>query len=248
VTSIGYPRIHGRDDRHRLRRAWRALRATFGEYLRGRGTVHRPAVPAAPRHDAPTMFRYADATGAHSEAPLSEYGGTDGPATTGRESTGARHLAPRPSWSETTGGSLYDTLTGVGYESVERHETTGGIRYRTSLPPGRRPVGETSTGRHATPAAPAIGVRHSQVYDTGAHHRVEAVPDEGVNPMLRPAPPREVGGGRRRLDSRHRRSDGRPDLTVIPGEGFDDGWHRSDTSGPGRPNHLRAVPGDGFGR
>jgi hypothetical protein len=50
-----------------------------------------------------------------------------------------------------------------------------------------------------------------------------------------------VGGGRRRLESWERRADGRPDLTVIAGEG-------REQAGRNRPSHLSAVPGEHFGR
>jgi hypothetical protein len=95
--------------------------------------------------------------------------------------------------------------------------------------------------------------------DTGSHHRIEPDSDDGPRgpgggrggpsgldresrgnrvegPTLR-----DVGGGRRRLDSWEGRADGRPDLTVIAGEGLE----RADRN---RPTHLRAVPGERFGR
>jgi hypothetical protein len=43
------------------------------------------------------------------------------------------------------------------------------------------------------------------------------------------------------MDSWERRADGRPDLTVIAGEGLE----RADRN---RPAHLRAVPGERFTR
>ena len=268
VPSVGYPKISGRVARRRLRRAVRALRTVLREWRRSRRGLPVPPRLEPVRRET-TAFRYDD----------------------------------RPRFPSNS-GSLYDTLTGIGYDrTAARQETTGGVRYPTSAPP---PVVRRTPTRHAVPGDPAVhrldpgdsGVHHlrpagprptdlrsadqlarrpgpaaSAVHhldpadsgrhhlppaDSGVHHLPPADPgvhhlsDSGVyyldpaerrrragavygtgtpeggrrrraepdDRMFSPAPPREVGGGRRRLDSRDRPAR-RPDLTVIRGDGTD---------------------------
>jgi hypothetical protein len=256
VPSVGYPPVSGRAAR---RRPVRALRTVLREWRRS-----RRGLPVPPR-SAPARRPYGNTSAARYDAP-------------------AHGAGPR---FPANSGSLYDTLTGIGYDrSAAPHETTGGVRYPTSAPPPagpaaappfarpaggwpdrERPAGwpdrdhlardRPVAGRHAVPGDPAVhrldpgdsGVHHLRPADSGVHHldprdrrhRAGVVYgsgpgdtsvhdwDEPDQRLLRSAPPREVGGGRRRLESRDRPAR-RPDLTVIPGEG----------DGP----HLRALPGD----
>jgi hypothetical protein len=231
VPSVGYPKISGRTARRRLRRSVRALRTVLREWRRSRRGLPVPARLEPERRET-TAF----------------------PANS---------------------GSLYDTLTGIGYDrSAARRETTGGVRYPTSAPPpaARRPDPDDS-GTHrlhpADPAArrPGLTASSPDPADSGRHHLPDAgrpdaggpdagrpdagrwapdpgpadsgvhhlddsaahhlTPDErrrrdGVvygtgtpgrgrrrwaepdDRMLDPESPREVGGGRRRLDRRRR--------------------------------------------
>jgi hypothetical protein len=229
VPSVGYPPLSGRAPRVR------PVRTVLREWRRSRRGL---AVP--PR-----------------QAPARD---PDSPAT--------RPDAPRR--FPVNSGSLYDTMTGIGYDrSAAPHETTGGVRYPTSAPPPPPPAtGRSGPGRHAVPGDPAVhrldpgdsgvhhrppagtGVHHLDPRDSGVHHRPPAgtgvhhldprdrrhragvvygsgpggtgVPDraEPDERLLRPAPPREVGGGRRRLESRDRpahRPDG-TDLRALPAD------------------------------
>lgn len=289
IAGVGYPRIHGHDERRRLRRAGRALRVLFAEWRRehaapvpavaGLQTTSRYADPPGPRPRTPPV-RYARRPGTASY----RYDGSTAPVTpdAGRGPDGVAVHTTSSDNRRSAGGSLYDTQTGIGYDrSPARHDTTGGVRYRTSAPPaGSRRGGHrgTEAARHHTPTTVAEprGAQHAA---TGAHHGIapaapepaahrptahEPTAPEPVNPLLRSAPPREVGGGRRRLESRQ----GRPRLTVVPGEGADDGGDPGTpgfsgtpevprvpagpgapaySGGPGRsarPGHLRAVPGE----
>jgi hypothetical protein len=256
VASVGYPPLSGPAPRRRP--ALPALRTVLREWRR-----HRAGPPIPPRLEPvrpeKTGSRYANPPGAASRFPTN----------------------PAPA----TGGSLYDTLTGIGYDrSAARQETTGGVRYPTS--PRRSTRDAAPGGRHAVPGDPAVhrldpgdsGVHHLRPADPGVHQPHPADPgvhqfrpaDSGVHPLdpadrqhragavygtgvpdvggrrrrfepddrlLSPAPPREVGGGRRRLESRERHP-GRPELTVIPGDGGDS------RTAPDRTTHLRALPGD----
>jgi len=154
---------------------------------------------------------------------------------------------PRPPWA----GSV---------ESGGAHRTQD-IDYQHragSCPPRARGGRVYETGVHHIDPDDS-GVHRSGLYDTGVHrvgtydsgvHRtdvyesgVHRLPDDEDSPLYRQGALREVGGGRRRLDAQDRRADGRPDLTVIDGDG------EQDQSGAGsRPEHLRAVPGERFTR
>jgi glycosyltransferase involved in cell wall biosynthesis len=140
---------------------------------------------------------------------------------------------PRPPWAgsvegggahrtqdvdyRTTAGGVYDT----GVHHVDPADS--GVHRSGLYDTGVRRVGTYDSGVHRT-----------DVYESGVHH----LPDED-SPLYRQGAVREVGGGRRRLDAQDRRADGRPDLTVIPGDGDQEG-----PTGARRPGHLRAVPGE----
>jgi hypothetical protein len=88
------------------------------------------------------------------------------------------------------------------------------------------------------------GVHRVEIYDSGVHH----LPEDEDNPLYRQTAPREVGGGRRRLDAGDRRAEGRPDLTVISGAGRADEDAGAEPAFRRRPSHLRALPGERFTR
>jgi hypothetical protein len=154
---------------------------------------------------------------------------------------------PRPAWARREPGA-HRTVDINDYDTGVR----GGRVYDTGahhLPgddPGRPAPrgGRYDTGAHRA-GVYASGVHRTDVHDTGAHH----LPDPD-GPLYRTSAPREVGGGRRRLDARDHRADGRPDLTVIPGAGPEPGGtdHGRSREDGGRPGHLRAVPGEPFPR
>jgi hypothetical protein len=262
IASVGYPRIHGVRERQRLRRALRALRAAWGEYIR-RWRIGRSAAttPTIARHGAAT--RSAPATGTR-------------PAPRQRPATGARPGTSTGGWrdltdSTSTGwGTRPDAATEDWYDPV-----TGDLHHRGNQPsrslpmypswttpddgdrpgPGRaEPDGNRTGGRHAAPGdnqASWTG-RPGDLSDTGTHHRIEieAEPEDRRGPRGGAAPQREVGGRRRHLEPEERRAAGRPDLTVIPGGSTGTDWH---PAGPSprdvpRQGHLRAVPGEQYGR
>jgi hypothetical protein len=118
-------------------------------------------------------------------------------------------------------------------ERISRHDT--GVHRTGVYDTAVRRSAVYDTGVHRLGAYDS-GVHRTDVYESGVHH----LPEDGDGAVYRPTVPREVGGGRRRLDARDRRADGRPDLTVIPGEG---GAAQS-----GRSGRLRALPGERFTR
>ena len=230
VASIGYPPINGLRERPRTRRAVRALRTAFAEYLRRWRIGRRPTQRAEARRD---------------------------PAG----ATSARHETPVGTWSDLTSTARHEPEPGVRYDPAadELHDLDPAARRHLPLYPPPDPSWTRSSGRHAAigDAAAELAAWDDPSTDTGAHHRVELSPEDAAPGYTAPgyaapgytargdvargdAPQREVGGRRRRLESWERRLDGRPDLTVIPGEA----WDRRDD---GRPGHLRAVPGDRYG-
>jgi hypothetical protein len=130
---------------------------------------------------------------------------------------------------------IYDT----GVHHLDRDPE--GVHRAGEYDSGSRRSGLYDTGVHRLGIYDS-GVHRTDVYDTGTHHLVDGE-DDGSR--YRPAVPREVGGGRRRLDARDRRTEGRPDLTVIPGEGLGPA-HRTEDQPPAGapPGHLRALPGE----
>jgi hypothetical protein len=144
--------------------------------------------------------------GAHRTQDITEY-------DTGQPRTGVRR------------SGIYDT--GVHHLKSERVAPPDSGVHRTGVyDTGARRSGLYDTGVHRVGVYDS-GVHRTDVYDTGAHH----LPEDADNPLYRQDAPRDVGGGRRRLDARDRRSDDRPDLTVIPGDGSTD---------PGRAAQDRA--------
>jgi hypothetical protein len=129
---------------------------------------------------------------------------------------------------------IYDT----GVHHLDR--ATDGVHRAGEYDSGSRRSGLYDTGVHRLGVYDS-GVHRTDVYDTGAHHLTED--DDGSR--YRPAVPREVGGGRRRLDARDRHTEGRPDLTVIPGEGLGSAPRPEDQPpAAAPPGHLRALPGE----
>lgn len=216
VASVGYPSMHG-DDRRRLSRAWRFLRTLLAEYLRGRHVARRPAARELPSPRRPIGEQ---TTGRHAR--------TEAPAPPVQRRA---YPGPRPGWAPAVQAGAHRTQDVGGHvygPAGHRADPADSGVHRSALyDTGVRRVGVYDTGVHRT-----------EVYDSGAHH----LPDEDDNPLYRQGAPRDVGGGRRRLDAGDRRADGRPDLHVIPGEGSDD------RGGDGRRAHLRALPGERFTR
>jgi hypothetical protein len=155
---------------------------------------------------------------------------------------------PRPPWAGAveSGGAHrtqdieYEKSAGSVYETgVHRLEKSDTGAHRSGLyDTGVRRVGTYDSGVHRT-----------DVYESGVHR----LPEDEDSPLYRQGALREVGGGRRRLDAEDRRADGRPDLTVISGdgEGEADQEQQDDRLGDGdgrRPGHLRALPGERFTR
>jgi hypothetical protein len=174
-------------------------------------------------------------------APRSGHDGERSPADRRRGYPG-----PRPAWAVRQPGAhrTADVNEYTGGRSGRVYDT--GVHHLPDDDPRQhvRRSGLYDTGVHRVGVYDS-GTHRTDVYDTGAHH----LPDED-GPLYRQSAPREVGGGRRRLDARDRRSDGRPDLTVIPGAGSEpDGTDGDRPRGNGgRPGHLRAVPGERYPR
>jgi hypothetical protein len=103
--------------------------------------------------------------------------------------------APDPSWAETSGRHA-----AIGEPEPHRRSWPG--RFAGEEPAGRGDHPGTADRRRGY--APDI---EDDAEDTGAHH---------IEPRTLPGD-REVGGRRRRLEARERRTGGRPDLTIIPG-------------------------------
>jgi Glycosyl transferase family 2 len=251
VASVGYPPINGVRERHRLRRAVRALRTALAEYLRRRRIGRRLA-----ETDGIQRGREADAiagawrgsVGATSGARHGTVGATSGArhGTVGA-TNGTRHGtvgAPVGPWRDLTSAPRYEAQPGVRYDPTadEQHDLDPAARRHLPLYPPPDPSW-TRSGRHAAvgdPSTPDPRLDHPGAERTGAGviHRVEPSPGDAARPD---GPQREVGGGRRRLESWERSVERRPDLSAIPGEG----WKGQ---GGDRPGHLRALPGDRYGR
>ncbi len=161
---------------------------------------------------------------------------------------------PRPPWagSVESGGAHrtqdidYSKRTGAVYDT--------GVHRLDPADTGVQRSGLYDTGVHRVGTYDS-GVHRTEVYESGVHH----LPEAEDSPLYRQGALREVGGGRRRLDAEDRRADGRPDLTIISGDGDGDsdsnglepGGGESDdrpSGGGRRPGHLRALPGERFTR
>ena len=160
--------------------------------------------------------------------------------------------ALRTAWSE------YARRWRIGHRPAPR---------RDELPRYRRP---SAAVRYEDPAYPGARHGHTRFQDSayedprrhgfpdepaGRHAARHSVPPSTRDGLDHDAPNRDAPnrdapdygrtrGGRpregRRLDRRRAGDPGRPDLTVIRGEGRDDRWDG--------PSHLRAVPGENFRR
>jgi hypothetical protein len=162
---------------------------------------------------------------------------------------------PRPPWAGAVESGGAHRTQDIDHRLNDHHESAGAV-YDTGV--HRLDPAETGTHRSALYDTGVhrvgtydSGVHRTDVYEPGAHH----LPDDEDGPLYRQGALREVGGGRRRLDAQDRGADGRPDLTVIPGQGDrnhgDSGHGDPDPGRPGdgrRPGHLRAVPGERYTR
>jgi hypothetical protein len=182
VASVGYPPINGRAERQRLRRAMRAMRVAFAEYVRRWRIGRRAASPDTARHgtagrdagvraqraaldDTATRLRRAALYDTGTRLRL---GSPDDTATRLRREQLYGHRAARPP-------EVYDTGTRIRHEPVSRQR---------SAPPATAPP--------AT-APPDTGARLRAVasYDTGA--RLRAVPSYDTGGRLRAVPSYDAG-------------------------------------------------------
>ena len=148
---------------------------------------------------------------------------------------------PRPPWAGSVEGGGAHRTQDIDYRKSTGSVYDTGVHRLDPADPGAHRSGLYDTGVHRVGTYDS-GVHRTDVYDSGVHR----VPEDEDGPLYRQGALREVGGGRRRLDAEDRRADGRPDLTIIAGEGDGDG---SSDGGGGRPGgHLRAVPGERFTR
>jgi len=256
VASVRYPPVNGTRNRRPLRRAKRTL---VSEWLRRWRLGRRQ--PA--RHDTTTMAGYGQraapsgpvhpGTARVAVPPLVRPAVPDpAPYLAGGRATGQAGAPPgrRRGHPEAT---PWTTPEPGAHRRPEAGENGSGARHREQQRIAPPESGGYRTGGYDT------GVRHSGLYDTGVH-RI-GVYDSGVHrtdtyefALDQPATGRrEVGGGRRRLDAGDRRAGGRPDLTVIPGEGSRPADEGDDAGGwepepRPRPGHLRFLPGEQFDR
>jgi hypothetical protein len=274
VASVGYPSIDGEDRRRLLRRAWRALHTFFAEYLRKwrrRRSVparHQEVTRRQEPASRPSGKRYP---GMRSSA-TDTHGRLVGERTTGRHARSSNLNAgqarrqpmanPRPeSLADTAAPPPVDRRRGYpgprppwagSVETGGAHRTQD-IEYRPSAgavyDTGVHRLDPADTGTHRS-ALYDTGVHRVGTYDSGVHRTdvyesgLHRLPDDEDGPLYRQGALREVGGGRRRLDAQDRGADGRPDLTVLPGEGDQgDGGPGDGDPGDGR-GHLRALPGE----
>ena len=156
--------------------------------------------------------------GAHRTQDITDY-------DTGRPPAGVRR------------SGIYDTgvhhLQGVHHESEDLGPHDSGV-HRTGLYDTEvRRSGLYDTGVHRVGVYDS-GVHRTDVYESGVHH----LPDDADNPLYRQDAPRDVGGGRRRLDARDRGSTAaRPDARAT-------GSRSNRSAGPGRGTcgrYRRAV-------
>ncbi|GLY95879.1 glycosyltransferase family 2 protein [Actinoplanes sp. NBRC 103695] len=205
IAVVRYPRIHGARRRRafaRIMRGRRVLRAeqrrvsrtgskTEQGYARStrtaaERTTGRHALPEAPPQrslpEAPPQRSLPDAP--HRPSLPDAPHGTSLPEARPRRP----YPGPRPDWADSVGQHRTEDLiansahrrSGV-YESGVHRVQDGALRSSAVYDTGVHRTGVYDTGVHRT-----------EIYDTGA------LPVDGV--------PREVGGGRRRLDADDRRS------------------------------------------
>jgi Glycosyl transferase family 2 len=229
VASVGYPPINGVRERQRPRRA---LRTALTEYLRRWRTDRRPS-----ETDGDQRAHAADATD----------GAWRGPATgeTSRARRGTATGMRAGPWRDLTSAPRYEAQPGQRYDPAadEQHDLDPAARRHLPLYPSPDQSWTPSSGRHAAIADHSTpdrrhGYPGAERTGTGVHRRIEPSPADAARTD---GPQHEVGGRRRRLESWERRVEPRPDLSVIQGEG----WNGRNGD---RPGHLRAVPGDRYGR
>jgi hypothetical protein len=145
VASVGYPRIHGDDDRHRVHECVRALRTTLTEYLR-RWKIGRQT-------DRDAQNERGDHTRGSRPQPASGVG------------RGARRQ-DRTSGGRTIGGVTVgeDRPVGRGRSSA-RATADDAESFGSFLPPDDAP-----SGRHAAHRAGATPSYEQEARDQGARH------------------------------------------------------------------------------
>jgi hypothetical protein len=189
VASVGYPPINGRSERHRLRRAMRAMRVAFAEYVRRWRLGRRATTPDTARHgtagrDAGVRAQRAalddTATRLRREALYDtgtrlRLGSPDDTATRLRREQLYGHRAARPS-------EAYETGTRIRHEPVSRQPST---------PPAPAPP-DTGARLRAVPSHDTgAPLRAVPSYDTGA--RLRAVPSYDTGARLPAVPPYDAG-------------------------------------------------------
>ena len=205
---------------------------------------HRPGAPPADDQPAPGITRRPRRPHARRPPPwLSRPSGRRGPArwraaarTAPRTST-IRSIVPGPTGRPGAAGSTKPVCTASTRPTPARTATA-----RTDT--GVRRVGTYDSGVHRT-----------DVYESGVHH----LPDEEDSPLYRQEVFRAQGfsaAGGGAWTPRTAGPIGRPDLTIISGDGDGDGDGEDDgddgadrpSGASRRPGHLRAVPGERFTR
>jgi hypothetical protein len=212
VASIGYPPINGTRERRRLRRAVRALRVAFVEYVRRRrfgphpdpaggalpATAVRAGTAAAPGSDTGRLRRVGEVGGTRTRMRRRGVGFAYDTGTQLRRDGdgGIYDTGTRLAWRDLTGAPEPEPESEIRYDPVadRRHDLDPAARHSLPLYPAPDPAWIEPAGRHSAP-----------------------------EPDVPPAR-REVGGRRRRLEA----GDRHPDLFAVP----DDGG-RADPSGPG---------------
>jgi hypothetical protein len=274
VASVGYPRIHGTGHRSPADICVRALRTTLTEYLRrwkiGRQTNpqddarhdsgRQDRTPRSARHGSTGVGRGARRRAAPAEEPYGSFLPPE-PESTGRH---AAHRADSP---------YDDTAHGTGETPGRRHRYAEEDAPRqsgwTHTPNPRQEPPWSRRGE--TPPIDQRSWRDSytdpdSVIPGDPRRRLGiGQPDDPRQSGERRTAPYRRGAAERRADQRWHSTDAgptsptrhlaapfepaaqRPDLTVIAGEGR--AWQGDGYAGqPSRTAHLRAVPGERYGR
>jgi hypothetical protein len=248
VASIGYPRIHGQREQHRLRECLRALRTVAAEYV-DRWRIARAATkktttgPA--RHSRPATPPGEDTRGNRTRAGRAAQHARELLREPGRQ--GTPYQGPDPRVDPYPSGAFPAAAPGARHSGAER---APGPDPATPDPAGPDPTGSDperpdDAGPYAAdPDAAGLGPAGNRWAggsyddeDTAARHR--AVPGNPVPPPADRTGPDQAW----RTGQAPWEMGGRPDLTVIRGERS---HHTPPTGivGPRRPGHLRAVSGD----
>jgi hypothetical protein len=205
VASVGYPPINGRPERHRLRRALRAMRVAFAEYVRRWRMGRRSSAPDAPRRgaaaqDTPRRGRTAQ------DVPRRRRAAQDAArhGTAGREADiRARRAALDDTATRLRRQALYDTGTRLRLGSPDDTATRLRRDQLYGQPARPRPVAapevsDTGTRTRHEPVPRPSGVASPR--DTGA--RLRAVPPYDTGTRL-PAANRYDTRSRRPADALH---------------------------------------------